>query len=581
MLHRQRILGVATAAAAGLYLIPFVDRGWIPHDEGMLGQSADRVLHGAIPFIDYEEAYSGGLSWLYALVFRIRGVDLLNVRWLMYGLACAVVWLVYVMARRYLGPIGAAIAAWVALVWSVPNYFAGLPSWWLLLCALASLWAMVRFAETSRRRYLVLAGLSAGLALAVKQTGLYLAIAVVTTITFASGPLLVRWAVAAAAVVSALGLLAPRILHPEGFYLFCPVAACALTLVVPDAPDREPTRRSLLPVVIVVTAMAIPVALLVSPYLVRGRLWDFVNGAVLLPQKRLAFASAPMYATWFALAGVPAMALAWLDLRGLRTRSRAAFTVLWTAAIVLPVAALVNVASYQVIWQSTRAVAAFLPIAICFLLATGRVAQPPQRIVLFACGACLAWLSLNQYPFAAPIYFTYVTPLAVVAAVAVAGRDDADRRDAMLPWAVLLIMFGVLSANRGYIENLGVDHQVRRFDAPLDLPRAHLRVGDGEARAYRALAASIGTHFRGGRLVAGPDCPEVYFLSGLVSPSGALFDFFSESAEEDLTRWTTADVIVVNHEPHFTPRPSEAAMTALRREFAHGEDIGRFEIRWR
>ena len=30
-----------------------------------------------------------------------------------------------------------------------------------------------------------------------------------------------------------------------------------------------------------------------------------------------------------------------------------------------------------------------------------------------------------------------------------------------------------------------------------------------------------------GQLIAGPDCPEVYFLTGRFSPSGALFDFFS------------------------------------------------------
>ena len=42
------VLCVVTAA----YLLPFVDRGWIAHDDGMLGQMAERVLAGEIPHRD-------------------------------------------------------------------------------------------------------------------------------------------------------------------------------------------------------------------------------------------------------------------------------------------------------------------------------------------------------------------------------------------------------------------------------------------------------------------------------------------------------------------------------------------------
>ena len=65
-------------------MVPFVSRGWWPHDEGLLGQSADAVLRGGVPHIDYEESYSGGLSWLYAGVFKVAGVELLNIRWFLF-----------------------------------------------------------------------------------------------------------------------------------------------------------------------------------------------------------------------------------------------------------------------------------------------------------------------------------------------------------------------------------------------------------------------------------------------------------------------------------------------------------------
>ena len=55
---REKVFGALIVVAAVVYLIPFVPRGWVPHDEGMLGQAAEQVLHGGIPHVDYEEMYT-------------------------------------------------------------------------------------------------------------------------------------------------------------------------------------------------------------------------------------------------------------------------------------------------------------------------------------------------------------------------------------------------------------------------------------------------------------------------------------------------------------------------------------------
>jgi hypothetical protein len=577
------MLGAVSVGAACLYLIPFVPRGWMPHDEGMLGQSADRVLHGGMPHIDYEEAYAGALSWLYAALFRVDGVDLVHIRWLLLAGACVALILVYAIARRFLRPLGAATATWVALVWSFPNYFAGLPSWWLLICALCCAWAFVRYLETDRLRYLAIGGLAAGIAVAVKQTGLYLAVALVTSIAYAAGPPLLRRAMAPAVALFAAAMLAPRLFQAEGLYLFLPVLACSLALFMAAPSDSTPRFRvSLAALAVASASAAVPVLILLSPYVLRHQLWDFVNGAILAPQKRLAFASMSMPPAWWVITAAPLVALVLVDPeRRPFMRSRIAMVSIWTLSLALPIAALVKTAAYQAIWQSTRGFAALLPAVICWRIAAAREMERSERARLFMAASMLAWLSLNQFPFAAPIYFMYVAPLGVVAAVALAERTGALRRETMLPWAALLILFGVLIANRGYIQNLGVAHDPQHFDTRLDLPRAHLRVGAGDARMYRALVASIGSHFPGGRLVAGPDCPEVYFLTGLVSPSGTLFDFLSDEDDDAARRWLTADAIVVNHLPWFSPQVPERLVADLRREFPHGERVGRFEIRWR
>ena len=138
---RTRLIAAGLVALSIVYLAFFVSRGWIPHDEGMTGQSAERVLSGETPHVDYEEPYTGGLAQMHALVFRLAGVDLIYPRWVLFAGAVLAQVLIYFILRRYLEPIGAALGAWLALGWSFPNYFAALPSWWLLVCALTCLWA--------------------------------------------------------------------------------------------------------------------------------------------------------------------------------------------------------------------------------------------------------------------------------------------------------------------------------------------------------------------------------------------------------------------------------------------------------
>ena len=142
---RTRLIAAGLVALSIVYLALFVSRGWIPHDEGMIGQSAERVLNGETPHVDYEEPYTGGLAWMHALVFRLAGIDLIYPRWLLFaGRRAGAGARLYLILSRYLQPIAAAMGAWLALGWSFPNYFAALPSWWLLVCALVCVWAFLQ-----------------------------------------------------------------------------------------------------------------------------------------------------------------------------------------------------------------------------------------------------------------------------------------------------------------------------------------------------------------------------------------------------------------------------------------------------
>jgi hypothetical protein len=578
-------------AAIG-YLWPFVPRGWVPHDEGMLGQSADLVLHGATPHVDYEEPYTGGLTYVYAALFRTAGVDLLNVRRLLFIAAAATSWLLYLIARRYLDPLAAAVAVWVAVSCSFPIYFAGLPSWWLLLCAVVELWGMLRWAETRSIRYLLLAAAAAGVGVTIKQTGVYLVVALGLWALYDTGARrsgasaaldrAVRWSAGGAALIFAAVMLAPRLLAPEGLYLFAPVAATAIVLFAPRTdPSRGDTSPSPVSLALVAAAAAAaPIIVLLITYARDHRLAEFINGVIVLPQKRLAFASRGMPGALAIVAAIPVVALI-ATASATTTRRSIAFALMWLAAVALPLAATRYLPAYQLIWQGGRGLAVLIPVVLAWLLLSGRVADPRERSTVFAVATVLAWASLNQYPFSAPIYFAYTVPLVVIGAVTAAGALSQSAMSLLLPVAVLFGAFGIAIADRGDLYTLGHADADVRLRARLNLPRAHLVVSDGDARVYRQVVSSIVGRLRGGTLVAGPDCPEVYFLVGLQSPSGTLFDFFSESEPDDAARWVKGDVVVINHRPEFSQPPSDRLIDVLRREFVWGEQFGRFEIRWR
>src|SRR5437867_9252682 len=169
---------------SALYVLRFVDRGWIPYDEGSLAQSAERVLAGELPHRDFDEIYTGGLSILYAAAFKILGVKLISIRIVLYLFFLAFVPALYGIALRFAPPLIAGAVTLLGVVWSVPNYFAGLPSWYNLFFATFGTLALIRHIETDQFKWLFIAGLCGGLSFLAKVSGLYYMVAVFLFLTY-------------------------------------------------------------------------------------------------------------------------------------------------------------------------------------------------------------------------------------------------------------------------------------------------------------------------------------------------------------------------------------------------------------
>ena len=575
---------------AGLvYLGGFVGRGWVAFDEGQLGQSALYVLNGALPHVGYQESYTGGLAFLYAWLFALTGIELLHIRWLLFAGAAWCLTLVYVICRRYLPPLGAALATWVALVWSFPNYLSGLPSWWLLICAVTSLWAIICHGETGRWSFLAMAGLSAGVAFALKQTGAYLIMAVVLAVAFngtVAHPAMGAWVarlLGCAALVFPMLLVWARLNAAEGLYLVLPIAALAAVMWFHGVRRAAATPTLFRDALAVLVPATLPVIALLAPYAATGTLGSFFDGAFVQPFARVSNASYRMPSVIPALMiGLPVYAVA---LASRDAAARLHRLVFWPLIVGLAAIVPLDLRPYHAVWQSVRSLTLILPLYFVARVAITRTAHTPQHATIFASLTVLAFTSLNQYPFAVPVYFAYTAPLLIIGAVVCLVSWGVSPR-LLAPWGVMLTLVGVVSLNRGFLYALGRAHDPITVDTPLALPRAHLTLLQEHAVGYQAIVGAIQAHIGNGRLVAGPDCPEMFFLTRRFNASGVMYEFMVPQGSPgraiyEFDAWRNASVIVINHSPDFSPPLAPSLVDRLRLEFSRSTTVLQFEVRWR
>jgi hypothetical protein len=596
------IFAVATVICAGAYLAPFIDRGWIPHDEGTIAGDALRLIQGELPHVGFQDPYIGGMTWFYAALFRLFGVDLVTIRGALYGAALLSTFVWYCIASHFARPLPAAAAALVALVWGYPNYFAGLPSWWVLLFASLAVLGLMRFHHTGRTRWLFSAGLMLGLACVFKQPAVYavaaawLAVAYYESLerpagtTTGPGSGFVLRLVGVSMILLGLAVLIGFHVRADVWVvLVLPIATLALFVAAEawryerHGKSERSDWRLLGWTMILAAGVAIPLTLLLVPYACAGQLGPFVYGTFVLPQLRTDHAGFPLQPPIVALGLVPYLAVV-LRLGLNRRPGGLEFIAAW----VLPAAAVLGCRSmlgYYLTWNAVRySLLAIVPLVLVALSRTSHSVEPARRADLFLVAAMGASMALFQYPFAAPIYFCYAAPLIILALFGAVRLQNRFGPVHAIPIFAAIAAFAVLSANRGYGDTIGAMPEVRRFDHPLNIPRAHLLVGADDVSTYSTVVKLVQDHGRGPFIHAFPDCPEVYFLTGRRNPTPANFDFFyplSVHAVAQLWRDRDIDLIVINHLPRFSPTVSAAQLASARRAFPAGVRVRQFEVRWR
>jgi hypothetical protein len=599
---------------SAVYVGRTVDHQWVPHDEGALAQSAERTMHGELPHRDFDELYTGGLTAVNAVAFRVLGVRLSTLRVVL--MIAFVLWVpaLYYVASRFAGPVTAVLATGLAVTWSVPNYPAAMPSWYNLFFAVFAIAAVLRFGETGRRRWLVVCGAAAGMSVCTKIIGVYLMMAVLLTLVWheqtmsTMDPLVdqsgsdrgrafgVAVTVGLCTMIAALVALVRHTISPPVLAHFVlPSAVLVGVLVAREwSVSRAPSRLRLTHATALVLPTAIgwlvPVVLFVAPYLVTGSMHDLMRGVFITPSRRVQLASLPL----------PPLDVGW---PGLVLAAVLASAVLiprrwtWLLGVALGIPLGIEVLTwthhpslYLATWAAARVAIPLVVVcgslALILALRRGRLdAVSAERV--FALLSVAALCSLVQFPFSASIYFCYVAPLAVLAILAVlaATRDGPDPIAAVV--ATFFTLFAVVSMNRQSLDTLGRASEVGPPLVPLRLSRAGLSVPVDDADTYERLVAAVVRHAGGSKYAyAAPDCPEVTFLAGLRNPSRTLFDVFDDSTthRSGVERAVLAHdvrVVALNGDPEFSTPIGAALDSTLRARFPQSDTIDRFTVRWR
>lgn len=591
---------------------PGVLRGWFPWDDGVLAQTADRVLHGQLPHRDFDDPYSGGFALIQAGLFRLFGTTLVTLR-----VPIFLVWLLSVaigvrLARRFVGPAvaGAMTLAWV--VWSMYAWPFPLLNWFYAPLVLSAVWATTRYVESARCGYLVVAGAIVGTTITFKVSGLYalaafllwgaadVALAANITARTARNGFAAIVGVASVALVLLVEMLVrgmpAEVRGSAEFAFVLPVASVAIVLTLlakrSGLGALEGLRafsRLMVPFAI---GLALTLGVLLVFYATQHALGDLFLGLFVRPTVRLS-------RYWAAPPGRLVFVSAMLAPAVLMIGARSAVNPRPRLAVgtALALGAIAGGLSHFDQFTATsaalmvRSIGVAVPLILVWTVVRREVGSAPYASIMFLLVAQVSMSQLLQVPWASLLYALYAVPLAVLALTAVVGGQSASS----VPAGMLLCSFMMAA---------GIGHPATSLEKPaperwarLAVPRGGIWVSPSDSARIAQVVAVLARRPPGPIHVVG-DAPEYAFLTARLPASRVTFDALADSSSRDarnvlaLLRKRGVETVILLNQFGYNDSVTMLQVRALRTEFPEGTAIGEFvvdggvrrrflEIRWR
>jgi hypothetical protein len=612
---RGGVLFALVFVLSALYMAQELKRGWVPSDEGTLAESAERVLHGEIPHRDFHEGYTGGLSYLNAAAFRVFGTNLASMRYMLFLFFLAWVPANYYAASRFVSAPVAGAVTLLAVAWGPPNYAAAMPSWYNLFFATFGLAALLRYIEVQAGRWLLVAGFCGGISFLFKLPGLYFVAGVLLFLVFREqmapratppdrrenlwyrGFLLITVLLYEALL---FGLLRKSANVATYLYFWVPELAIGGALVWHEFhAARNRSQRFpffLRELAFFGVGVATPIAVFLIPYCLTGSLSLFLRDLVAISGRLILHAGVKPAVVWFVLGSLVNLVViaAVLLIRSINPRQ------FWEQILLgVPIAVLIPATLllarqapgfYMVVWNTIWALAPLVVVlGMGLLVRWSSLSQisAVQRQQLFLVLVVTATCSLIQFPFTVPTYFCYIAPLLLLAITTIVSLTNRPPPLAVIGAMCFCFLYAIFELTPGFICDLGIKYAPDIQTVRLSLPRGGgLLVSAATAREYEELDSLIRQHARSEYILAKPDSPEVYFLSGFHDPTGIFFDFYEDPSERTQRAFAAIqlhniNLVVINHHPPFGGSISYDLRAKLEREFPNRADAGDFEVRWK
>ena len=392
-------------------------RGWIPHDEGTLGQAATRVLGGEVPHVDFHDTYGGLQAYAHAGAFSLLGESVRSLRVANIAMAATAGLASFGIVRRRFSS-----RSWWRHQLGLPRCWSGLavlrlqcPRRWNAALGLATGWLVLRWLDTRNPLGLGSRRPATGLSFLVKSTGAFAPAAVALFLImlivprFTQTQILCRLGRPDRALASDL---LPRRSSVASCNCHCSLFHSGVSGVrrishesVPRMPGGQGVPLSA--VTIFSLAVVVPVGIFALPYMLSGNGYALVSGWFRLPQLRFDSAA------WSR--SIPLLPLLLLAAVG--------FLTYWACRRINPrfvlgawVVLIIVVASTGWQWWWTLALILIMlaPVAISAgMAASGWHSRLTTEHLL--CALMLAAFTFIQYPVSNAIYAIYLVPWIVTA----------------------------------------------------------------------------------------------------------------------------------------------------------------------
>lgn len=144
----------------------------LPHDEGLIGHTAKRFISGELSHRDFDDPYTGLLNIIHSFAFKLFGEHPSSLRYFHFSFYTFFLLILISYLKNFLENFTISLAIIVLTFFSIVIYPTPMPSWYMVYFTFFSGLLIIKFYNTKKYYFLMLAGAILGLTTLLKINGI-------------------------------------------------------------------------------------------------------------------------------------------------------------------------------------------------------------------------------------------------------------------------------------------------------------------------------------------------------------------------------------------------------------------------